>query len=67
MLLLATPAATVHTGGFNGVSEALARLLGGVAQGCLASAMVFGVVAEMRIFSHSSRCPCVGGPVGVYG
>ena len=48
--LLATTEATVHMGGSGGVSEALARLLGGVAQGCPASAMVFCVVAEARAF-----------------
>ena len=47
LLLLATAEGTVHMRGFGGVSEALARLLAGVAQGCPASAMVFCVVTEV--------------------
>ena len=50
LLQLATTEATVHMGGSGGVTEALARLLAGVAQGCPASAMVFCVVAEVRAF-----------------
>ena len=61
MLLVATTEANVHMGGFGVVSEALARLLAGVAQGCLASAMVFCVVAEVRAFLALLRVlPCWG-------
>ena len=41
LLLLATTEATVHMRGSGGITEALARLLAGVAQGCPASAQCF--------------------------
>ena len=50
LLLLATIEVTVHMGGHNGVTKALAPLIAGVAQGCLASAMVCCIVAEVRAF-----------------
>ena len=66
MLLLAATEAIVHMGGSGGVSEALARLLAGVAQGCLASAMVFGVVAEVRAFLALLWVPPCWGPGGPF-
>ena len=66
VLLLATTEAIVHMGGSRGVSEALARLLARVAQGCLACAMVFCVVAEVRAFLALLRvAPCweLSGPL----
>ena len=66
MLLLATTEATVHMGGSGGVSEALARLFAGVAQGCPASAMVFCVVAEAGTFLALLRVPPCWGPGGPF-
>ena len=61
LLLLATTDGTIHMGGSGGVREAVARLLAGVAQGCLASAMVFCVVAEVWAFIALARVPpCCG-------
>ena len=57
MLLLATTEATVHMGGSRGVSEALARLLAGLAQGYPASVMVFCVVAQARAFLALLQVP----------
>ena len=62
--------ATAHIGGSSGVTEALARLLAGVAQGCLASGMVFCVVAEVIPFVALLRVPpCwgLGGPFNRFG
>ena len=66
LLLLATTKAIVHMGGSGGVTEALARLLAGVAQGCPASAMVFCVVAEVRAFLALLRVPPCWGPGGPF-
>ena len=53
-------------GGSSGVTEATARLLVGVAQGCPASAMVFCVVAEVRAFLALLRVPPCWGPGGLF-
>ena len=66
LLLLATTEATVHMGGSGGVTEAVARLLAGVAQGCPASAMVFFVVAEVRSFLALLRVAPCWGPGGPF-
>ena len=62
LLLLATTEATVHMGGSSGVTEALALLLPGVAQGCPASAMPICAVAEVRAFLALLRMPPCWGP-----
>ena len=66
MLLLATIDATVHMGGSGGVSEVLASLLAGMAQGCPASSMVFCVVAELCAFLALLRVPPCWGPGGPF-
>ena len=66
MLLLATTEAPAQMGGSGGVTEALARLLAGVAQGCLASAMVFCGVAEVRAFLPLLWIPPCWGPGGPF-
>ena len=66
LLLLATTEATLHMGGSGVVSEALAHLLAGVAQGCPASAMVFCVVAEVHAFFAVLRVPPCWGPDGSF-
>ena len=66
LLLLATTEATVHMGGSGGVTEALARLLAGVAQGCPASVVVLCVVAEVRPFLALLRVPPCWGPGGPF-
>ena len=66
LLLLATTKATVHMGGSGGVTEALACLLAGVAQGCPTSTMVFCVVAEVRAFLALLRVPPCWGPGGPF-
>ena len=50
ILLLATGGATVHIGGFEGVCQAVLRLLAGVAEGCPWLAIVFRNPAEVRAF-----------------
>ena len=55
--LMATTGATVHMGGYEGVCEALVRLLAGGARGSPASAMVFCVVVEVRAFLTLVRVP----------
>ena len=57
LLLLATTSATLHMGDCDGVVDALACLSANVAQGCPASAMVFGIVAEIHAFLAFMRVP----------
>ena len=45
---VATTSVTGHMGGYDGVVETLSCLLAGV--GCLVSAMVFSIVAEIHAF-----------------
>ena len=65
LLLLASTEATVRMGVSGGVTEALARLLADVAQGC-PSATVFCVVAEVRTFLALLRVPPCWGPGGPF-
>ena len=66
MPLLVTIEATVRMSCSRGVSEAIAGLLAGLAQVCLACAMVFGVVAEVRAFLALLRVPRCWGPLGPF-
>ena len=63
LLLLATTEATVHMAGSTGIAEAPARLLAGVAQGCL---MDFCSIAEVRAFLAILRVPPCWGPGGPF-
>ena len=53
-------------GGYDGVVEALARWLAGVAQGCPASAMVFCIVAEIRALLALVSVPQCWGLGGLF-
>ena len=63
---MAATRTTVHMDGHDGVVEGVVQLLTGLAQGCPPSAMVFGIVPEVRSVLALECVPQCSGLGGVF-